>query len=1005
MRAVDKQVKRINRAKQVNRADLLYMLNLSKDNLAIAAEMIGFVAPIKRTVTLKMPDLPRVEDERKIIRKANPKVKPQQGKQAYYYRVIEQKQSKLLPEPVLGITRPKPPWYQAAERLNPDAIKPASNKPPIKEPLVVWSKLWPLLQSLFSEIKQIRQPDIPRIIKTVANGELLERIPRKTRQRWTATVQILVDRPERTCLFNQDYNQLLAQLKQLRGTIGLDIQKIIRQPGGRVQVEHGKNKTVQDWYAPLAGTKVFILSDLGLLDKSGIALKAWLSVGKRLQLAGCYPMALLPLPERYLTPDLVRLFKCVSWHRSSRLQPVSNIIPRDETVETLLQKDAPGAEQLLAWLSPAVRVEPALLRAVRHHLPIQQVDVGHEAAAWHHDDVEPSRIGFHFQTKTLQAYRQQFKQQADENPVLAKTITKLIRDYHCHVFPTQRDEELLILAQLMGDKLSLCDQQEVEQAKQAMCQLVKASIEQGKEIPALNVFLEHLFERQHAEVLIDNECYQVIRALRKSEQGIDDETSIPEGWNLETVLAFLESKANEMRDYVLFQTEMQTLQLATRQDFQDGLDDFTQGSLLAEFKTASGYLLKQSRDEINRTKNTLIPLANIESLSLKKSKKQSLHIAGQELTVEQFTKPDWATSVGRNHDALTITTRSEKGLHTWYWNPPSTNSLGTKNTKSYKGLWYSELINDVYSLKHPKWANILGWDLYGLYADTEIFGITQRFRWVEPTSFLMGSPEDEEGRYSNETQHSVILAQGYWLADTTCTQALWQAVMKDNPSSFKGELKPVENVSWKDVEDFLKRLNKHYPELNLRLPSEAEWENACRSETTTAFNFGGELSLDKVNYRGIWEYESDEWGEGALHQTADVKDEKYQPNAWGLYQMHGNVWEWCQDWYAADYPTESVVDPQGAESGDYRVLRGGSWIGVGRDCRSACRDRGDPAERIDRIGFRLARGHEHSSVRSVRAGQQPTGSREESAARGGQTGDGMRALDKSFKYIKGFFKK
>jgi formylglycine-generating enzyme required for sulfatase activity len=119
-------------------------------------------------------------------------------------------------------------------------------------------------------------------------------------------------------------------------------------------------------------------------------------------------------------------------------------------------------------------------------------------------------------------------------------------------------------------------------------------------------------------------------------------------------------------------------------------------------------------------------------------------------------------------------------------------------------------------------------------------------------------------------------------------------------------LKPVENVSWEDVQHFIEKNHQ----LKLRLPTEAEWENACRAGTETAFHFDSDIALDQVNYRGTWD-DNENWGEGALQQTAEVK--RYPPNAWGLYEMHGNVWEWCQDWYG-DYPSEPVVDPQGRDT-------------------------------------------------------------------------------------------
>ena len=152
--------------------------------------------------------------------------------------------------------------------------------------------------------------------------------------------------------------------------------------------------------------------------------------------------------------------------------------------------------------------------------------------------------------------------------------------------------------------------------------------------------------------------------------------------------------------------------------------------------------------------------------------------------------------------------------------------------------------------------------------------------------------------------------------------------------------------------------------------------------------------MSKVNYRGTWDG-NDKWGEGALQQTAEVKH--YPANAWGLYEMHGNVWEWCQDWYGS-YPAQLMTDPSGPDTGDYRVLRGGSWLNYGRDCRSARRLNYSPDHANFGNGFRLARGHQ-SGQSSSGAGQQPAGTHA-AAARGAQTGDGLRDAGTKPKGIK-----
>ena len=235
-------------------------------------------------------------------------------------------------------------------------------------------------------------------------------------------------------------------------------------------------------------------------------------------------------------------------------------------------------------------------------------------------------------------------------------------------------------------------------------------------------------------------------------------------------------------------------------------------------------------------------------------------------------------------------------------------------------------------------------------------GARQALRWIPPGEFTMGSPQSEPQRGDDETQHRVVLTHGFWLAETTCTQALWQAVMGNNPSQFQGADRPVDSVSWDDVQDFLARLNGITPELALRLPTEAEWEYACRAGTTTPFWFGAQITPEQVNYDGNYPYAG---GRRGVSRRETVPVYALPCNAWGLYQMHGNVWEWCQDWYGryvaapADAP---AVDPSGAAEGLFRVLRGGCWFGGGRFARSALRLAILPGDRFADCGFRLARG-------------------------------------------------
>ena len=228
---------------------------------------------------------------------------------------------------------------------------------------------------------------------------------------------------------------------------------------------------------------------------------------------------------------------------------------------------------------------------------------------------------------------------------------------------------------------------------------------------------------------------------------------------------------------------------------------------------------------------------------------------------------------------------------------------------------------------------------------------------IHAGSFLMGSPATENGRYDNETQHHVTLTRDYWLGRYEVTQGQWKAVMGSNPSYFrKGDRYPVENVGRNDAMDFCRKVTEMERSAGrlpagyeYTLPTEAQWEYACRAGTSAPFSFGFVLNGDKANCNGGSPY--GDIGKGRyLQGTAEVGS--YAPNAWGLYDMHGNLLEWCRDWYGA-YPSGPVMDPTGPSSGVRRVLRGGSWRSDARGCRSAFRGSLDSAFR-HAYGFRVA---------------------------------------------------
>lgn len=237
----------------------------------------------------------------------------------------------------------------------------------------------------------------------------------------------------------------------------------------------------------------------------------------------------------------------------------------------------------------------------------------------------------------------------------------------------------------------------------------------------------------------------------------------------------------------------------------------------------------------------------------------------------------------------------------------------------------------------------------------------------------MGSPDSEKGRYSDETQHQVTLTEDFYIGVFEITQKQYSLIYGSNPSSYKGDTRPVEYVSYNTIRgtggtagagwptyghavdsgSFLGKLRAKTGK-TFDLPTEAQWEYACRAGTTTALNTGKNLTStgrdSAMDEAGRYNYNQND-GKGG-YSSNHTKVGSYLPNAWGLYDMHGNVWEWCLDWYKSDLDSSAVTDPKGPNSGSYRVIRGGGWGGSAQRCRSAYRRNGNPSSRSN-SGFRV----------------------------------------------------
>lgn len=260
----------------------------------------------------------------------------------------------------------------------------------------------------------------------------------------------------------------------------------------------------------------------------------------------------------------------------------------------------------------------------------------------------------------------------------------------------------------------------------------------------------------------------------------------------------------------------------------------------------------------------------------------------------------------------------------------------------------------------PAWAEDWGRDKHGAWVAFRVPGtdVVQTMRWCPGGEFMMGAADDDKDAYDGERpQHRVTFERGFWMCDTAVTEAFWTAVTGDKPRRERGPSMPVTNVSWEDARNFAERLNALLPGLALGLPSEAQWEYACRAGTPTPFSFGRRITKRQVRF-------------GQDFDSGPVVAGSLPANPWGLYEMHGNVWEWCEDDWVDNY---RGTPPDGtafrADGFANRVIRGGWWRDDARDVRSSYRGRFAPSSRLDYFGFRLARVPERGAERPAEPGR------------------------------------
>ncbi len=819
------------------------------------------------------------------------------------------------------------PPQQSFEPLAPlteqNAKAPSTAPPPAFEDLVPRARLMPLLKRLLQQ-QQPGALDVPKIVDHISQRRMPQHWPRKLLARWPGQLIVVLDFSEHLYPFHQDMHRLCHWLIAVFGRTSLSLRLVQQGPGAwsnwhEHQREDFSLPAEHPWHMPPPGSAVLVASDFALaVPHSAGYVARWQAFGHSLRQAGCLPFALVPLGAPQIPPALARAYTLVRWSPDAPAQPQRPPQHADDWAAT---SQVPGLAPLLAMIASTHRVDPPLLRALRQINTDAPRNAGLEAAAWNHPDVEAGSACW---VANDPAKNQPHQHLFAQNPAWHPPVRALVTRHHGHLRAGLNHEETLRWAALLtpAERAQPATQQALQQAHgyfQALLGSLTHSAA-GADTEKWWRYADRLVHgvdpavRQQAPDLFHR--FAQLLAPRWLAGG---HTTVPAWVDPQR----LETRANPVPYWLVhdFASGAALLQSEPPQPRQ---------SLLAGPLRASALTVQTSHRATAQWLQLAGPAHRLPIPAATDT--LTLRHANEALTLAHLSRPAWASEWGQDRAGPYALRRSLFGAP-WRFSPLANEEEVVKSTGAFA----------------------YGHDEFGNWASLQIQAQTQTLRYLPPGSFLMGSPPDEPGRDANEgPQHPVTLTEGLWLADTACTQGLWLAVMGDNPSYFTGDLElPVEQVSWEDVQAFLAKLQAHLPPgVQAVLPTEAQWEYACRAGTTTPFSFGQNINSNLVNYDGNYPYNKGPKGE---YREKTVAVKALPANAWGLYQMHGNVWEWCADGMR-QYSGKSVTNPSGAqgEKSASFAVRGGSWILRARHARSAQRNHYVPGGRFGYLGFRFA---------------------------------------------------
>ncbi len=914
-----------------NRADLLrwYQQQSEAETWQTSSVFLGYhyQPPIEEEV-FNEDKIQIDENDNTVLEKLEDNNLPTQNKSPskYYYYLAHREQyaedNDPIPEALRGYKPLNKAELSAVETGNPLSYQPITNK----------QRLSPFIQ------KHLRQQrgnklDINRLIKHLAEQKPLYSVPIKAKNLPVGYVTVLLDLCDRLLPFWRDSYQVCELIQQKQGRFGQDI-RVLNEYDITAEYYHyhdfiKRQHKPQQWQSIPAQSAVFIIGDAGQLAPQDSRIRQqWLALLQRLKKRGIKPIIIAPIAPEQQCPLVQSLSHQVLWHKHSLYRP--------QKYSGDQQNHQQKIAQIIAFLSLSPHIEPELLRAIIE-TALGAESSGIEAAIYLHPDIQWGYQSINIQLEKREYYQQQLKNQPAQ---LQKQILKLIKQHHIGQFPAVWYEAVLDAEYIVN--FPLAEIADIDAAKTYMQRLAVTGLNQRNHQGLNNYFIRNLGRSSQQQKWANRDGYSALYyALALHRAG----EPVPEEYNADMVQR-ITRKTGAIQQWQIVQVGEQLYLRNQQMNYSSGV---LYGNILADFSTPYN-AVHSGQQTYSLDKEKIIPLIMPED----QTQYFTLDTGIEKLTFVTVSKPTWANSLSQSQQGLIASLHFADKTHELI--PQVTATFPSEQDITWQARESTQEI---------------GFDNYGLYATLRIKNVSQKFRWIEAGSFLMGSLENKKGRESwrgKETQHQVTFSQGFWMADTTVTQAFWQAVMGKNPSRFKEEgnafssqQNPVEQVNWDDCQQFIKTLKQHFNQLECHLPTEAQWEYACRAGTQTAFNFIGDLDLEKVNYNGNWDGFSH--NEQAKNKTTAVKS--YPCNAWGLYEMHGNVWEWCQDSWQSDLGSEPQIDPEFFKVGSRRVVRGGSWSDYGKRVCSATRRNNSLVHYFNgRIGLRLVIGQSSISLQT-----------------------------------------